>query len=709
MTHSKPTAKKNILVTTIGRSWAIVPELLSFTDFPSLNVYENHPHKEYLRHIREEYAIPGITDIWIITTEDTGAHNALESVKKWLDKTFPKIRLKTFILAGIDDLVNSEHILKMRALIYQVVLHAAEACNDGRLLLSLTGGRKTMSADMQQAGYLFGCHALLHVIDNPQLATHDFFKNFNFDKAIPAAYAGAFTPVVISGALKKNKILEYQPAINAKQFPLDEEHIPDKRLLWEVDKRLSKARNVGYNFELTLSQRDLKQTNYRALFGLSPESIRFLRDDKIGVLPENKEKELTWLRRLPKAELHCHFGGILNAVEMIDVALANKKSVEKYRRENKEFDHMLRDVRQNVINGRLDVLIQTYPVLRDIRSADRFNGKIKEPAVAAGFIMMFEGYASLLDRFIFGKYVEADAFRGIGIERYEALGDLQGSALMQSEESLRAACRILIKQCERENIRYLELRQSPVKYTRGGLSARRVTEVIREELSRAERTVFKALFIASRHGKRSEIRQHIELVEELIDDDPEYRNWIVGFDLAGAEHACKPGELRKDFMPLLKDSMNITIHAGETEDVSNIWEAVYELNADRIGHGLTLNSNERLKNRFLNRKISIEMCPSSNDQIVGFDNSQNIYPLHHYLKEGLRVTVNTDNPGISRTNLSTELYKAARMTPDGLSRWEILQLLRNAFRGAFSSYDIRQRLLLDSEKEIVELLRESGM
>ncbi|HID38343.1 MAG TPA: hypothetical protein EYP36_02370 [Calditrichaeota bacterium] len=199
----------------------------------------------------------------------------------------------------------------------------------------------------------------------------------------------------------------------------------------------------------------------------------------------------------------------------------------------------------------------------------------------------------------------------------------------------------------------------------------------------------------------------MELAQELFSKDSSFREWIVGFDLAGAEYVRSPAQLREAFLPLMEESMNISIHAGETENVKNIWEAVYYLNADRIGHGLTLNDDAKLKSRFLNRKITIEMCPSSNDQIIGYGRGKKPYPLRDYLEYGLRVTINTDNPGISRTSLSEEYYKAAAITEGGLSRWEVLQLVRNGFRGAFLPFEDRQKKLLESEKKIIDLL--SGM
>lgn len=113
------------------------------------------------------------------------------------------------------------------------------------------------------------------------------------------------------------------------------------------------------------------------------------------------------------------------------------------------------------------------------------------------------------------------------------------------------------------------------------------------------------------------------------------------------------------------------------------------------------------------RKTVLEMCPSGNFQIVGFPDNYlpetgklEPYPLKQYLDAGLWVTVNTDNPGISRTDFTRELHRAARMTLGGLSLWEILLLLRNSFRAAFIGADARHVLLRKAESEVIELIQE---
>jgi adenosine deaminase len=64
------------------------------------------------------------------------------------------------------------------------------------------------------------------------------------------------------------------------------------------------------------------------------------------------------------------------------------------------------------------------------------------------------------------------------------------------------------------------------------------------------------------------------------------------------------------------------------------------------------------------------------------------YPLKRYLEAGIRVTINTDNIGISAASLTDNLLLAARMNPE-LSRLDLLKLQANALATAFVSHPMR--------------------
>ena len=76
-----------------------------------------------------------------------------------------------------------------------------------------------------------------------------------------------------------------------------------------------------------------------------------------------------------------------------------------------------------------------------------------------------------------------------------------------------------------------------------------------------------------------------------------------------------------------------------------------------------------------------------------------VYPLRSLWDAGLPLTLCTDNPGISQTTLVEEYLTAARMV-DGLSIWDALAMMRQAFIHAFLPSAERERLLKRADAEI---------
>jgi len=201
---------------------------------------------------------------------------------------------------------------------------------------------------------------------------------------------------------------------------------------------------------------------------------------------------------------------------------------------------------------------------------------------------------------------------------------------------------------------------------------------------------------------------------------------IVGVDLAGFEDATTRAHyFRDDFNSVHRCGLALTVHAGENDDAEGIWSALLDLNTRRIGHALSLVEAPDLLRSVADRGIALEMCPYANVQIKGYAlPGENVvaasvpladsvaasvpladsppqagklaatarYPLLDYLRAGARVTVNTDNIGISAATLSDNLLLAARLCP-GLTRLDVICLQRYALDAAFVSPEARRRLL----------------
>ncbi|MEA3348548.1 MAG: adenosine deaminase, partial [Pseudomonadota bacterium] len=198
-------------------------------------------------------------------------------------------------------------------------------------------------------------------------------------------------------------------------------------------------------------------------------------------------------------------------------------------------------------------------------------------------------------------------------------------------------------------------------------------------------------------------------------DDEELKNFVVGLDLAGDEDVGELKNIAKSLEKAFAHCLPITIHAGEGEEealAEKIWQAAYHLNADRIGHGLTLDKEPDLAARFRNRNICLELCPTSNLEVVGFYDplpgslgyaGKKRYPLKKLWEMGLPLTLCTDNPGISKTTLAEEYLTASRLV-DGLTLWDVLAMVKQAFSHSFLTADEREKLMKKADKIIYQLV-----
>lgn len=161
-----------------------------------------------------------------------------------------------------------------------------------------------------------------------------------------------------------------------------------------------------------------------------------------------------------------------------------------------------------------------------------------------------------------------------------------------------------------------------------------------------------------------------------------YQDHITALDLAGDE-VHYPGKLfREHFKEAQKAGWHITVHAGEETGPDSIWQAIEELGAERIGHGVSAIQDPLLMDYLVDHQIGLESNLTSNLQTRVVEEYSD-HPLRNFLEAGILATINTDDPGISAINLPYE-YRiaapAANLTPE-----MIAQAQRNALRVAFLS------------------------
>jgi adenosine deaminase len=273
--------------------------------------------------------------------------------------------------------------------------------------------------------------------------------------------------------------------------------------------------------------------------------------------------------------------------------------------------------------------------------------------------------------------------------------------VMQTRDALMRVAAECARDLAADGVVYAEVRFAPELHLSRGLSLDQVVEAVLEGFRRGSAsqpgadtpiTVY-ALLTAMRTAARS-----LEIAELAV----RHRDaGVVGFDIAGAEAGSPPSRHLDAFQYVARENFHITIHAGEGFGLPSIWEAVQWCGADRLGHGVRIIDDiavprdghpvlGRLASYVRDRRIPLEMCPTSNVQ-TGAVASIKEHPIGLLRELQFRVTVNTDNRLMSGVTLSSEFHALAEAFGYG---WDDIQWLTlNAMKSAFAPFDERLRLI----------------
>lgn len=173
-----------------------------------------------------------------------------------------------------------------------------------------------------------------------------------------------------------------------------------------------------------------------------------------------------------------------------------------------------------------------------------------------------------------------------------------------------------------------------------------------------------------------------------------HKDKLVAVDLAGDEYNF-PGELFIEHFKQVRDAgLQITIHAGEAGGAKSVWQAINELGATRIGHGVATIEDEKLMTYMVNNNIAIESCLTSNFQ-TGTVKDLSQHPLKQFLNFGIKACLNTDDPAVQGIEIKHEFDVA--QTVLHFTDNEISQLQKNAIDVSFLSSNDKA-LLLSSKK-----------
>ncbi|WFE93722.1 adenosine deaminase [Micromonospora sp. WMMD987] len=233
------------------------------------------------------------------------------------------------------------------------------------------------------------------------------------------------------------------------------------------------------------------------------------------------------------------------------------------------------------------------------------------------------------------------------------------------------------RELARQQVRYAELTVTPYSHVRRGIPAPAFCEAIEDARRRAEADFGIALRWCFDIPGEAGLPAAEETLRISLDERPD---GLVAFGLGGPEIGVPRPQFKPYFDRARAAGLRSVPHAGETTGPQTVWDALRELGAERIGHGISAAQDPELLAHLAERRIPLEVCPTSNVRTRAVARIEE-HPLRHLVDAGVRVTINSDDPPMFGTTLNDEYAVAARLLDAGPD--QLAALAREAVSASF--------------------------
>ncbi len=289
----------------------------------------------------------------------------------------------------------------------------------------------------------------------------------------------------------------------------------------------------------------------------------------------------------------------------------------------------------------------------------------------------------------FMRFVEGEGYDSLLENVVDRFYPVTG--LMQSEETIREVGVAYVREQKEDGVAYAEGRFAPQYHTREGLSLGRVISSMASGLSEGSETygVKTGLIVAI--GRESSQALGVDVARAAYES-----RLAVALDLGGPEAGNPPQKFSHAFALAADHGLKLTVHAGEgagsrRRNLANIEAAITQLRADRLGHAINLAEDRRLTDLVRQKSVTVEMNPVSNLALGKIGDLREL-GITRLLAEGVRVTVNSDDPALWARGRLSDVYASVCESYRFGSR-DLDRLVENSFRGAFLAEREKEALL----------------
>lgn len=174
---------------------------------------------------------------------------------------------------------------------------------------------------------------------------------------------------------------------------------------------------------------------------------------------------------------------------------------------------------------------------------------------------------------------------------------------------------------------------------------------------------------------------------DTLEQSLHFQNQIIGVGLASAERGHPARNFKNIFAQARSYGFHTVAHAGEEDGPDSIYQALEDLLAERIDHGIHCLEDKNLVQTLVEYEIPLTVCPTSNVALKVVPTLTS-HPIMELLKHDIIVTLNSDDPayfGAYLGEVAEELIASKQeITADILTR-----LCQNSIHASFLPSEIK--------------------
>jgi len=265
--------------------------------------------------------------------------------------------------------------------------------------------------------------------------------------------------------------------------------------------------------------------------------------------------------------------------------------------------------------------------------------------------------------------------------RFDRLDDFlaiyyQGMSVLQTEQDFYELTLAYMTRARADGVVHAEVFFDPQGHTRRGIAFGTVIRGIVRGLHEAGASLgmtHRLILCFLRDLTES------DALDTLRNAEP-YLKHLTAVGLDSSELGHPPAKFARAFETARSMGLRLVAHAGEEGPPEYVREALDVLHIDRVDHGNRALEDADLVAQLRKTQIALTVCPLSNLKLGGVRDLR-LHPLREMIEQGLRATVNSDDPAYFGGYVHDNFVAVVENLD--LTRSHVVELARNSFLGSF--------------------------